>query len=258
MAQSLEVITDREVFLQTVRGIAEWDDNNRMNTGEALRLCKLGGGVLQFASTIFREIDLPLVYGQLCEREPEGRGAHFDLYQDLVHDKYPYIGVFNLSGEATITAARLPDDLAKAYSGRYPEPNDAAVQARRDFSSIALNDPTTSVYEGRLEAGSGMVIAQRKDQAHIIHDIVPVDTDNPGKFIKFAYLNDSTKTIQTTSVAGMKPLDKVLTDSLSGTPRESSEHHIVPQIPTSIPDRLISTTRPGDERPAILSAQRSD
>lgn len=263
MAKNLEVATELGAFKESVRNIAT-SLESPMGVDESIRLCKLGGGVIQFARTVFFDTEFTSVHAELYDREPQGRGAHFDLYQDLLDDRFPYIGVFNLSGEAKVTAACLPDDLTKAYFERYPEPNDAAAQARRQFSAIVLQDPKVDVYEGKLEAGSGMVIAQRKDQPHVIHSIEPLDTNNPGKFVKFAYLEGSTKKVlKAAKDIGMRSLDELLTDNLSGVsaqlPQDLTDYisEVPPGVLPSDHSRLISS-QAGYRRPGLSSGNRRD
>lgn len=265
MTKGLEVIEGQQEFKEQVSNMATYVER-QMTVDETLRLCDLGGGVIQFAETIFPAADITSIHAQLYDREPKGRGAHFDLYHDLLDDRYPYIGVFNLRGKAKVTAAHLPDDLAKAYFERFPEPNESSAQARRHFSSIALDDPSANIYEGRIEAETGMVITQRKDQPHVIHNIVPTDPDNPGKFIKLAYLNDSPKTLQAAGMAGMKSIDKLLTGILSSSstqiPQDLSD--FISEVPPGalpsdrLDDRLISRQATAHRRPGLSSGDRRD
>lgn len=213
MTCELPINTDPVSFRGEVR--AMHTSQERLRVDEAVRLCHLGGGVIKFAETIFPGISATDIQAEVYEREPEGRGAHFDVYDETLVEEFPYLGVFNLDGEVEVTAAELPDDLAKIYFERFPEPNDTAFKARRDFSSIALNLPDTKIYKGTMEAGSGMVLLQNKEGPHIIHNVVPRDPSLPGKFIKLVYTSGSPQFQDVLEKTALRPLDEVLSAAVA-------------------------------------------
>lgn len=211
MAGELATITNPEQFAQEVRQIYTIEE---LRADEMVKICHLGGGALQFAEVIFPSAPISGLQAERYEREPEGRGAHFDVYDPTLDEQYPYLGVFNLSGEAEVTVAALPKDLAEVYAQRFPEPNEAAYQARRDFSSIALNATDTEVFTGTLKPGSGLVIAQKSAGPHIIHNVVPKHASDPGEFIKLVKINGKPSTLEVVSKTKLQSLDLVVSEVL--------------------------------------------
>jgi hypothetical protein len=75
-------------------------------------LCELGGGVLAFAAAAFPALGQRIFLAKHFRREPKGRGAHFDVYGHLLDPYFPYIGVFNIAGEASLRTLLLPEGAA--------------------------------------------------------------------------------------------------------------------------------------------------
>jgi hypothetical protein len=181
-------------------------------------MTELGGGVLRFAEAAFPNTDRERIFVQSNDREPEGRGPHFDVYGKLLNEDYPWLAVFNLSGLALLSAMDLPEDLAKSYFDRYPVPTDAAFDARRLFSLIALQvpDAETDVSMAQVGPGSGFVLPQKIEGPHIVHDIVPTDAQNPGKFVKLVVPASSNEAKTRMKDGGYEPLDELLTRGIGG------------------------------------------
>ncbi len=156
------------------------------------------------------------VYAQRNEREPEGRGAHFDVYQGFIEEDRAWIGIFNLAGSAAVKTAVLPPGLADAYFASFPEPTDEAFEARRHFSAIALGTPGVKIKEGRLKAGTGLILPQRATGPHVVHDIVPDSGTEPGRYIKMAVPNKKKTSQQRMSAGNYMPLDQLVTEQLGG------------------------------------------
>jgi hypothetical protein len=186
-------------------------------------ISEIGGGVLRFSNAIFPEIDRDQVYYQSSDREAYGRGAHFDVYQNFIHQAFPWIGIFNLSGSSELTILDLPEDLAESYKQRYPNPNDVAFYARRQFSEIALTSPGARPVRGTINPGTGLVIPQRHNGPHVIHDVVPLDTSNPGKFVKLVIPSGEEAAKKRLRIGGYEPLDEALTKAFGGTIDDSHD-----------------------------------
>ncbi len=173
-------------------------------------LCRLGGGLLEFASAIFPpdEEHVPQnVHAQTNTREPRGKGPHFDIYGTLIDPKYPWIGVFNIAGPATIRTTELPPNLTTYYASFYTGFTPEARDARRRLGTIAMRRPqigTLSV--GLLDPGMGLVLPQPIDGPHIVHEIMPLDPANPGRFAKLAVPSGEKAATDQLEKAGYVPL----------------------------------------------------
>lgn len=209
MAGELQVIKDAPELSTYVKSLNQ-DDN-----AQAV-LCELGGGLLKFAEAAFPDADNSDIYAQHNEREPEGRGAHFDVYGDYVKKEYQWIGIFNLAGKAAVSTLVLPPELASSYFVSFPEPDDNAFEARRHYSAIALMTPGAKILTGRFNPATGLVLPQRKHGPHIIHDVVPSDKDNPGKFVKLVVPSNSKDAKDKIKSGAYEPLDEFVTRSLGG------------------------------------------
>jgi hypothetical protein len=69
--------------------------------------CELGSSVLGFGSAAFVGVATRDLYAQQVPRAPDGRGAHFDVYADLVDQSFPWGAVFNLAGDAVVSSSRF-------------------------------------------------------------------------------------------------------------------------------------------------------
>jgi hypothetical protein len=125
------------------------------------------------------------LYGQVFVREPQGRGAHFDVYDKFLDPQFPWVALFNLAGDATVSTIRLPDELAKHYALTHPEASDEAYTERRRLAKEALEQPNVHPEEGLLLAGNGLVIPQQSSGPEWVHHIVPMLPQCPGRFVKF-------------------------------------------------------------------------
>jgi hypothetical protein len=150
-------------------------------------------GLLGFLKTVFPGIGNSRLYGQIFDREPKGRGAHFDVYDEFLHPDFPWVALFNLSGDAVVSVCRLPDSLGVRYSLAHPEATDEAYEARRRIAEEALTDPGAHPDKGHLFSECGLIIPQQRDGPDWIHNIVPMDERNPGRFAKFAVTKDDTR-----------------------------------------------------------------
>lgn len=179
-------------------------------------MCELGGGLLRFANAAFPGAGEAKVFAQPNEREPEGRGAHFDVYADFIEEAYPWIGIFNLVGRATVKTTVLAPGLADNYFASFPDPTDEAFEARRHYSSIALAASNAKVYEGIFQAGTGLVLPQRKQGPHIVHDVIPNDGTVPGGYIKLVVPSTTEEAQSRMKSGGYKPLDELVTKAAAG------------------------------------------
>ena len=177
MSHELEVITKPRVLRAELEAI-------RQGAETEVLLTELGGDMLKLAGVAFRDVEGDEIYAQRFEREPEGRGAHFDIYNERLSEEYPWIALYNLEGTNTITTAKLPEDLANDYFDVYPEPTDEAKVARRTFSKLALKRPEVATSTGQLGPNMGLILPQHINGPHIIHNVVPNNVENPGSFVK--------------------------------------------------------------------------
>ncbi len=201
-------------------------------------LSELGGGVLKFADTVFPTGQNDTrVYGIVEERDAGGRGAHFDIYGAYLDKTKPWIAIYNLAGTCALTTALLPDELGKHYFSTYTELDDNAMEARRHYSAIALNAPGAVVGKGLVTPRRGLVLPQRASGPHVIHDLVPRDDENPGKFVKLIPLSPKGKHNQMLIDRGYVALDELLTKSLGAAPESASAADTVP-APESIPNAI--------------------
>lgn len=210
MARQLEAITD------PVQLTAELD---HILDSVSLLLVELDGGLLRFSERVFPDADTGHVYAQKFQREAEGIGPHFDLYGSLVDSEYPYLGVYNLRGENDLKTVKLPDDLAKSYAENYPEANNEAYEARRHFGAIALGSPRLDVATGRFNPGMGLIFPQSERGAQIVHEVTPLDSSEPGEFVKLTVPLDEAATDKIEEI-GYITLDELVTKSLGATIKE--------------------------------------
>jgi hypothetical protein len=209
---------------------------------DAIVFTRLGGGILNFAAAAFPGLSPEEIYADVNEREPEGRGAHFDVYANTLDGRYPWLGIYNLSGSVAVKASPLPVDLARIYFERFPEPTDNTYQARRDFSSIALLSEDVTTFKGRLDENMGMIVLQKASGPHVIHDVLPQDPRNPGEFVKMTAPDNSDLGRWMIDHTHSIPLDELLTTSLTG--RKESSEESVPELPSgSRPTRVPSLPR---------------
>jgi hypothetical protein len=186
----------------------------------------LHAGLLAFLSSAFPQAPRSILYGQVFTREPMGRGAHFDVYDGLLHPEFPWVALFNLEGDAVVTVCRLPQAQAAAYERAYPEASDAAYAERRRVSDEVLADPAARPSKGYLLAGSGLIIPQLRGGADWIHNIVPVQAQSPGRFVKFAALAGDGSPLRD---RGYALLDELLRHALSNAPADAGESEHQPR-----------------------------
>lgn len=189
-------------------------------------LTQLDGGILGFREAIFPDIDYDKVYAQKFLREPKGRGAHFDVYNTFVDQKYPFVGVYNLTGNAVLRAVVLSKKLQEYYDAKYPDATDEAFAQRRTLSSLALSESGIIVMEGEIKPASGIVFPQFAGGRHLVHDIVPIkpknrsplvsNADSAGSFVKFAVPKDKLTAKNDFISRGYLPFSKFIEEQLAG------------------------------------------
>lgn len=178
-------------------------------------VCDLGEGALRFVGLAFPGIrQSNRVFVQAFERDPEGSGPHFDLYGGLVDSRFPWLGVYNLEGNNALTVATLPSELAERYERTYPEPTAEAHDARRSLSAITLADPSVRVRTGSFVPGMGLVLPQRPNGPHTIHEIVPTG-EQPGRYLKMLVPPARSRSArEALTEMGYKTLEELVTTSL--------------------------------------------
>ncbi len=220
----ITIIEEPEHLSQVAGYRSETFDEN-----ELALLTNLGSGAVRFALAAFPKATLNSIYGQNNERSSEGRGPHFDIYNKGLSSKYPWLGVYNLAGSCTVSAAIMPDALAVEYNNLYPEPTEEAYGARRHFGAIVLNAAATNVYRGIMKPDMGLVLPQRPQGPNIIHEVVPDDPKNPGSFIKLIIPKNDQDVLDSLGQQGFLPLDELLTKSIPAAEEKSPPR--TPRIP---------------------------
>ncbi|MGC1177420.1 MAG: hypothetical protein WA843_05100 [Candidatus Saccharimonadales bacterium] len=215
---SFEITTSPEHLSRSTEHLTN-TPSEQIEIANSLLVAQLGKGVLRFAEAVFAEQgnpgSMPEIYAEIHQRSAEGRGPHFDVYDsDFILD-LPFVAVYNLAGRVSLKAALLPNDLHESYRTNFPELNEEAYKARREYSSIALRMPTTQIHTAILEPDMGIVIAQHRSETPIVHDVTPIDSTNPGSFIKLIAPGTSAKAHEVLGKTRYKPLDEVMTTSLA-------------------------------------------
>lgn len=197
---------------------------------------QLGRGVLGFREATFPDIDYDRVYAQKFKREPNGRGPHFDVYNTLIDEDHPVIGVYNLTGDAVLRAVALSQKLQEYYDAMYPEPTDEAFEQRRGLSSLALGESGITVMEGKIKPAMGMIFPQFAQGRHLVHDVVPaksegkmlplgVDANHVGSFVKFAVPKDKLTAKEDFESRGYVPFSQFVEEQLAGVSYEERNGH---------------------------------
>jgi hypothetical protein len=204
--KSIDRLTVHDTALSAVEKI-------RTNQSNDLVTIHLGGGALQFAEVAFEGLSTQHILAKKVTREPQGRGPHFDAYRDLLSDQYPYLAQFNLSGTASIETAHLAAELAAAYWREFPKHSEEAFVARRHLGYTALLTAGDEKTVDTLKPGTGFILPQNHDLP-IVHNIVPVNPEHPGQFIKLLIPNDSAKAREFMQDDGYMSLDSLMTQAL--------------------------------------------
>jgi hypothetical protein len=189
---------------------------------DAAFISNMGAGILKFAEIAFPGAEHEEIYAKEQSREPVGKGAHFDVYDQAIQLGYKWLGIYNFSGKVIVTAALLPNDLKQSYNANFPIMDDAAHLARRQYSTIALLKPGADIAVGNMEEHNGLVIAQRADAPFVVHDVVPVDKSKPGHFVKLVIPRSDSISRQALSDDGFERLDTYVTRKLAGEPTRLS------------------------------------
>jgi len=207
-----EVYSDLDKFSEAVLEIRSTDIENPL-------VCKLGGGIVRFVNATFPGQEHSGLYANTFERD-ESIGPHFDVYGDYLDREFPWVGVYNLAGSASVRATPLPDELTRIYREMYPKRTEEAGEARRQFGAIALGNPGIEPTTFNLSPGVGMVLPQRPGGVEIIHDVQPHSSESiskPGRYIKIVKPNKSEETRKVlTEEFNYKPLDVLTTEALGG------------------------------------------
>ncbi|MDB5175241.1 MAG: hypothetical protein JWM81_99 [Candidatus Saccharibacteria bacterium] len=242
MPNPLEVYTEPAALQEAIR-----TNGLEPHRDAELLLCNLGGGLLRFTDTVFAGVAPDRLRAQRFQREPEGHGPHFDVYDSLVDPEFPYAALFNLDGSTAIATTLLSPDLTNYYRKTFIEQNEAAKAARRDFGRIALKDPTATVYSGRLDAGSGFVLPQAPSIKPVVHNVAPLDRDYPGSYVKLLVPTRKASDIKTLQAEGYVPFDDLVTQALGGVACPEAEPDMTRKT-KSLPARPISLPRSRRER----------
>lgn len=186
----------------------------RMGRNPQVLLCTLGGGILDFVAGVFPNRGERPILAQHFLREPEGRGAHFDVYGELLAEEFPWVAVFNVAGDVEVSALPLPLSLARRYGQEHPEPTDEAFEARRMLAAQALADPGVTLSIGALYGQGGLIIPQSKAGPHWIHRIAPFDPKSLGQFVKVLVPANDAGAHRALADDGYVSLDGLLTAAL--------------------------------------------
>jgi hypothetical protein len=217
MAEQIEVITD---MLKVAETMAELKNSVEVaaGLGKSIEvppvLVDIDGGLLHFVGAAFAGLGAVSLHAEKYDREPEGRGAHFDVYDDYLSVNYPWLAVYNLAGTSAVRATVLEHELELNYNRLFPEPNDAAYAARRNYAAIAFANPEAKIYQATLTPGMGMILMQHAGVQSIVHEVVPKNSAKPGSFMKLVNSRFDEQRVPIIESHGMKPLDEVLTQAL--------------------------------------------
>ncbi len=196
-------------------------------------ICRLGGGLLNFVEYVFPEAESRNIYAQLNVREPEGRGAHFDVYAPYLDRHYPYVAVYNLAGKVSVRTTVLPSVFADNYFANFPEPTDLAYDARRRFADLALMTPGAVIYEGELEPRTGLILPQKREGAHHVHDVVPVSPVQPGYFVKLAVSSGGQESLELLRQGEYEQFDDFVTKAVDAFAKPDQQGGIEALLPSA-------------------------
>lgn len=149
------------------------------------------------------------------ERNGYDRGAHFDAYQGLLHDDFPYVATYNIIGDATLDSTLLPADLTAYYFKYHALLTDVAHRARRLLSDLALMRPGEQVTRAEIGPGVALVIPQLPvGHQPVVHNVVPHAAYGPesfGMFLKFVVPKADSRTKAFIADLGFVPWQPGLT-----------------------------------------------
>jgi hypothetical protein len=222
-ALKMEPLTSREQLSERLSDL-------RLGSNPTVLLCELGGGILDFVSAAFPNRGERCVLAQHFSREPEGRGAHFDVYGELLDEEFPWVAVFNVVGDAQVSAFSLPKSLARRYYQAHPRPTDEAFEARRILAAEALADTAVTLSKGALYRHGGLIIPQFKAGPHWVHQVVPLNPLKPGQFIKLLVPATDEGAHKLLADNGYVPLDGLLTAALQlASDASLSSNEVLPE-----------------------------
>lgn len=239
-----DVLISSQAVHQALTSVV-WEQKNE------IMLLELDGGLTTFADVAFRGLGLSEILAKKVEREAAGRGPHFDVYDDLLHPEYPYVGLYNLTGSACVTATPLPKNMVDAYRRDYPSHSEAAAEARRKFGFVALALAGNTMYTGNLKPRTGLILPQVIEEP-LVHEVVPYEPSNPGSFIKLVVANSTTRAAKILGENDYTSLEELLTQSVGGLPK-------IEQNPDSVlQDSGKITIRPPRRRDVYRGMRRLD
>lgn len=199
-----------------------------------------------YVNAVFGDVDPDELYIKEVNRPFEGIGPHFDIHNNLVSKEYPFVVTYNIRGMATLRATALSDALDEYYKSRYPVATNNAKIARRHVGALALLDPSSTVYEGRIASRTGLIIPQVAGETPLIHDIVPSVRMRPrpvarqlmhpgtstsaGKFNKYIVPRQTKKALKVIQSEGYKTLSEYQRVKNEERERREEEARVQKQI----------------------------
>lgn len=224
----------------------ELKPTSKANLGSAIEKLKKGSAepillqgdrnLLAFAETIFSDESRAEISVKKETRNPNGKGAHFDVYNTLrlLDNEFPFVAIYNVTGNAVLRATVISQKLQEYYDATYPKPNDVAHAARRDIARLAFRQPDATIFNGNINPGTGLIIPQLIGGYHLAHEITPKDPANPGTFIKIVKPDSTEEAYKTLDDTGYTSLERFVENQIAlntqhaePTPLSQSE------IPTS-------------------------
>jgi len=176
------------------------------------------GGLLAFVRMAFPGLPCEYVYAKLEARDKDGRGIHWDAYTALLHERFPWIAVYNMSGANSIRLCALPRALQESYDhfidAGHRDYSPEAYELRRCMAKQVMEDPTTEVASGLFFARNGLVLPQAQTGPYWVHDIVPRDRWEPGSYLKMAVPSKESG-IQVLRGFGYRPISECLEERLN-------------------------------------------
>jgi hypothetical protein len=227
------------VWLTSSSSVDEYIEKTQSGVEHMPAITMLGDSVLDFARCVFPGTTPGSVYAQYRDREYQGKGAHFDVYDERLQQDHQRIGVYNLAGSCAVRAAILPPALSETYDALFPEATHEAKLARRHLSEVAFLTPGVEVRNGQMDPSWGLILPQHVGGPDIVHAITPFISNDPGSYIKLLVPDHQNfDSVTAIKEEGYQPLDKLLEAGIMyWAKRNRSVHVAVPPQVDQLPEQ---------------------
>ncbi len=138
-------------------------------------------------------------------------------YNQVLSPRNPWAGFYNLDEPTVFRAWEMDADLADAYFNQYGGDNSKeAVEARWNFAFVARSMATT-ILDGELLPGDGVLIAQKIDDSPTIaYEFTSGESEHPARLLEFAHPVRTSVAVDTLKANEMMGLDLLITSTLKG------------------------------------------